>query len=207
MKRYLTGSAAVLIGLTACNTMNQPISTGAFDPLHTPGTGETRVVAAGPAFTAGQFVSAVMNNTAFFSKRPKGDADADKLLPRGTSMKVISSDESYIRAELDSGEIGWVPVVMVEDPNSASGTNAAFDAGNPNEIQVYPPIGGLPPIEPAGLPPEGAIPTVIEPDAAGPAPLPDVAPPPPEPEPEATGHTPLPDVAAPPPSDGEEKQD
>ena len=41
-------------------------------------------------FAAGQFVRAVMDNTAFFKERPKGDADADKLLARGTSMKVIS---------------------------------------------------------------------------------------------------------------------
>ena len=40
-----------------------------------------------------------------------------------------------------------------------------------NEYQVYPPLPGsgavqpLPPIDPGGLPPEGAIPTVIDPDA------------------------------------------
>lgn len=192
------------MSLAACDTMNQPMTTGSFDPLRPPGSGDSQLAVAGPGFTAGQFVSAVMNNTAFFNKRPKGDADADKLLARGTSMKVISSDDSYARVELDSGEIGWVPVVMVEDPKAAAGAAGApdaagaFDAGSPNEIQVYPPLDGIPPTDPSALPPGGAIPTVIDPEAAAPAPLPDIAPPPPVPE--STESAPLPDVAPPPPA-------
>jgi hypothetical protein len=182
MKRHTPCAAALIMSLAACNTMNQPISTGTFDPLRPPGTGDAQVALAGPAFTAGQFVSTIMNNTAFFTKRPKGDADADKLLPRGTSMKVISADDSYVRVELDSGEIGWVPLVMVEDPQISASAADGFEATNPSEIQVYPPLDGIAAPDPAGLPPEGAIPTVIDPEAVEPAPLPDIAPPPPDPD-------------------------
>jgi hypothetical protein len=202
MKRHTPCAAALIMSLAACDTMNQPMTSGSFDPLRPPGSGDSQLAVAGPGFTAGQFVSTVMNNTAFFNKRPKGDADADKLLARGTSMKVISSDDSYARVELDSGEIGWVPVVMIEDPKAAAsavdaaGATGAFDAASPNEIQVYPPLDGIPSTGPSDLPPGGAIPTVIDPEAAASAPLPDIAPPPPVPE--STEPAPLPDIAAPP---------
>lgn len=155
--------------------MTGPIASGDFDPLGPPGGNVSRV-ASTPAFKAGQFVRAAMDNTAFFKVRPNGDADADKLLKRGSSMKVISASGSYTKVELDSGEIGFAPTVMLEDPNAV--VEAPLTA--PGEIQVYPPLPGagiggpLPIIDPAGLPPEGAIPTVIDPDA----PAIDVPPPP-----------------------------
>lgn len=145
--------------------MNAPITSGDFDPLRPPGSNLSSTTTAAPTFSAGQFVRATMDSTAFFKSRPKGDADADKLLQRGTSMKVVSPSGSYIKVELDSGEIGFVPTVMVEDPNAVPKL-----ATNPGEFQVYPPLNTgvgepLPIIDPAGLPPDGAIPTVIDPDA------------------------------------------
>lgn len=159
--------------------MNRPISSGDFDPLRPPGSDGNLSAAVAPAFSAGQFVRAAMDNTAFFKDRPKGDADADKLLLRGTSMKVIDASDSYAKVELDSGEVGYVPTVMLENPNAMMTAPAV----NPNEFQVYPPLDGygqpLPATVPAEPPPEGAIPTVIDPDApsavapaTGPAPLP-----------------------------------
>jgi len=159
-------SAVIVLGLAACDTMNRPITSGDFDPLRPPGGTISPSTTNGPVFTAGQFVRAAMDNTAFFKNRPKGaEVDADKLLMRGTSMKVISTSESYVKVELDSGEVGFVPSVMVENPNAVSGAPTA----NPGEFQVYPPLGGfaqpLPAVTPGELPPEGAIPTVIDPEA------------------------------------------
>jgi len=154
--------------LAGCETMNQPISSGDFDPLGPPGgnIGPSAASSSGPGYTAGQFVRAAIPNTAFYKKRPSGDGDADKLLKQGTSMKVISKSGSYLKVELDSGEIGFVPTVMVEDPSAAPAAATTM----PGEYQVYPPLTGdlggpLPIIDPAGLPPEGAIPTVIDPEA------------------------------------------
>ncbi|MES2657154.1 MAG: hypothetical protein V4689_00980 [Verrucomicrobiota bacterium] len=172
-------TAIAAMSLVACETFNAPISSGDFDPLSAPGSERGATATSGPSFSAGQFVRASIDNTAFFKTRPKGDADADKLLPRGTSMKVISTSGSYVKVELDSGDIGFVPSVMLEDPNA---TLAAPVPGT-NEYQVYPPLPGsgaglpLPPIDPSGLPPEGAIPTVIDPDAPSPTtPVPPVTP-------------------------------
>ena len=172
MKRTSAISAVVLSGLVGCDTMNRPISSGDFDPLRAPGSGSNLNVAAPSSFSPGQFVKAAMNNTAFFIKRPKGEADADKLLTKGTSMKVISLSDSYVKVELDgTGEVGWVPSVQLEDPSGAA-SGAAFSA-NPGEYQIYPPLNGgagepLPLLDPKGLPPDGAIPTVIDPDASTP---------------------------------------
>jgi hypothetical protein len=176
--------------------MNRPITDGNFDPLRAPGTNAAPAVATGPSFSAGQFVRASLDNTAFFKTRPKGDADADKLLKRGTSMKVISTASNYVKVELDSGDVGFVPAIMLEDPNAATSSSTT----RPGEYQVYPPlptsgpVEPLPGIDPAGLPPEGAIPTVIDPEAA-----PTQAPPPVINPPTGDFAAPAPTVAPAPP--------
>lgn len=138
MKRISAIPAVISLGLAACDTMNRPVTSGGFDPLHVPGADETGMLANDTGFAAGQFVRSIMDNTAFFNQRPKGDADADKLLARGTSMKVITSSDSYVKVELDSGEIGWVPTVMIEDPSSAAPSGDAFGAPNPGEYGFIP---------------------------------------------------------------------
>jgi hypothetical protein len=185
MKRISAISAVIVLGLAACDTMNRPITSGEFDPLRPPGSGRAPA-APGVTYAAGQFVKAAMDNTAFFKSRPKGDMDADKLITRGSSMKVISQTDSYVKVELDSGEIGYVPSVMLENPNAAAGGSLPRSG----EIQIYPPLDGsnqpLPLVTPAEQPPEGAIPTVIDPEA------PAVTEPFTAPEPPKTGPAPLP---------------
>ena len=83
-------SAIAVLSLVACDSMTGPITSGDFDPLRPPGGNIGPSLQSTPAFKAGQFVRAALDNAAFFKVRPKGDADADKLLVRGTSMKVIS---------------------------------------------------------------------------------------------------------------------
>lgn len=182
MKCIPAFSVIAALGVVSCETMNAPLSTsGDFDPLRPPGSNTNTASAAEGSFKAGQFVQTLMNNTSFFKNRPKGDADADKLLNVGTSMKVISVSGSYLKVELDSGEVGFVPSIMVQDANAAAQVSAVA----PNEFQIYPPVPGadlgagepLPVIDPAGLPPAGAIPTVIDPEApASTTPVPPVTP-------------------------------
>lgn len=97
-------------------------------------------------------------------------------------MRVISETNSYLKVELDQGEVGYVPTVMVE--NAAAQTPPP--RGNPAEVQVFPPSQGVmdpsvPIVNPADQPPGGAIPTLppTEPGAqapsappTGPVPLP-----------------------------------
>lgn len=177
MKYIPALSASVALALVGCESMNAPLTqSGSFDPL-APAGGRTRTeTSAGASFKPGQFVRAIIDNTAFFSKRPKGDADADKLLPRETQMKVISADASYVKVELDSGEVGFVPSVMVHDPNAP----IAGVAGDPSNGVIYPPLpaGGsvepLPNLTPTDVPP-GGVPPIIPLDPSAPVPSAPVA--------------------------------
>lgn len=168
LSKLALASGVAAIGLAACSTSNGPTAFGMADPLRAPGADSNTVSIDTEGFSAGQFVRAAVDNTAFYLKRPKGEADADKLLRRGTSMKVISTSGNYLKVELDSGEIGFVPPVMVEDSAGTANTGVSYPS-NPNEIQLYPPLPGstqaLPPVGPGEQPPSGAIPTVIDPDA------------------------------------------
>lgn len=173
------------LSLVACERFNRPLnSSGSFDPLRAPGSGMNNYDSSyGPAIYPGQFVTANIPNTAFYKTKPKGTEDADKLLSLGTNMKIISDDWAYVKVELDSGEVGWVPSVMV----TASGSNAAPVDG---AYQVYPPLpdgGGVEPLpayDQHGQPPGGAIPTIIDPNAPVPTsgapikvdPIPDLTP-------------------------------
>lgn len=162
MKYIPALSLSVAFALVSCETMNRPLtSSGSFDPLAAAGGGGSTVnTVSAQSFKPGQFVRSSIDTTAFFTKRPKGDADADKILPRDTQMKIISSDSSYVKVELDSGEIGFVPSVMVYDPNAPA---AGLPEGN---YTVYPPAGDapIPVFDASGLPPAGSVPPVIDPN-------------------------------------------
>jgi hypothetical protein len=187
------------LSLVACETLNRPLnSSGSFDPLRAPGSGMNSADASyGPAIYPGLFVTANIPNTAFYKNKPKGSEDADKLLSLGTNMKIVSDDGAYVKVELDSGEVGWVPSVMV---TASSSHLAPIDGA----YQVYPPLpdgGGvepLPLLDESGQPPGGSIPTIIDPNAPAPAPtaplsvdpIPDLTPSPPEAAPEAAPEEP-----------------
>lgn len=177
------------LALAACESINTPLSSDStFDPLRPPGSGIRSASAeiSGSEFTPGQFVSANIPNTAFYKNKPKGTEDADKLVDKGTNMKIISTDGSYAKVELDNGEIGYVPSVMIGMPSTESSDILQLDGA----YQVYPPLPDTGPLEPlptfdaSGLPPEGAIPAIIDPEAPLPSgdapitidPIPDLTP-------------------------------
>lgn len=194
MKILGLGIIPVAFSLVACETFNAPLnSSGSFDPLRAPGSGMNDSDSSyGPQIIPGQFVTANIPNTAFYKNKPKGSEDADKLLTLGTNMKIVSEDGAYVKVELDSGEVGWVPSVMV----TASGSDLAPIDG---AYQVYPPLSNtdglepLPVLDANGQPPGGSIPTIIDPNAPIPAPtdplkvdpIPDLTPSPPVTTPEA----------------------
>lgn len=166
MKPSFLFAAATACCFSACETMNAPITGGDFNPLSAPGANRRQEPTGNSGFSPGQYVSTGMDNTAFFLKRPSGNADADKMLKVNTRVKVVASDNSYVKVELDSGEVGYVSPLMLVDPNAP----AAVIPGSPGEVQVYPPLphGGVdsvPIVPPSEAPPGGAIPSVIDPAA------------------------------------------
>lgn len=196
MKGYPVVLASLALALVSCET-GELTTGGDFDPLTAPGSGRsTRVAQTG--LRPGSFVRTSIDNAAFFNKRPKGDADADRQLPANTEMKVISDDGSFVKVELNSGEVGYVPSVLVSDQGAA-----AIPTVSPDAIQVYPPAPGtLPP----GLPDDGSltIPPVIDPDAPVNPDLPPVPDVPPVPVEEVPPVPPTPTPTPLPPGVGEE---
>lgn len=173
MKLRVLGLIPAALSLVSCGTFSDPLSSsGTFDPRRAPGSGlnnaDTRY---GQEIYPGQFISTSIPNTAFYKNKPKDGEDADKLLNVGTNMKIVSDDEAYVRVELDNGEVGWVPSVMVL---SSSSNLAPIDGAN----QPYPPLAdgdgieNFPPLNETVEPPGGTIPTIIDPNV----PIPDSTP-------------------------------
>ena len=158
------GLAVALVSCGALKNFQQPMggSTG-FDPLAAPGAlqNNSAVVVPTPSYTSGQWVETSMPNATFFRNVPSGNATADKMLAVATPMKVISTSGTYVKVELDSGDVGFVPEIMVVERSAAS------------IVPLVPPPGdGVAPV----LAPEPEIPRLpVTPPLA---PLPDVAPPP-----------------------------
>lgn len=160
--------------MVGCDTMSGPIGGGSFDPLVPPGANtQPTVVDTRSEFRPGQIGAVSMQNAGFYNSVPRGNADPDRLLTRGTQVKIIASQDTYLKVELDDGKVGYVPSIMVEDPKAAP---------SPNEVQVYPPLSGsgtvpiipLEPTDPSNpqAPGPEELPSVIEPDTPEPAPAP-----------------------------------
>ncbi len=190
--------------LTSCGSLQsirnlkQPISgDSGFNPLSSPGSSSpsssssarnsVAVAPTSPSYKAGQWVETSMPNATFFKSIPKGNARADKVLKVGTPLKVISSKGTYVKAELDSGDVGYVPEIMVVERSSDKPTPTS------SPIAPVPEFGSVPPpIEPSDVsatPPAPQIPNEVPPVPSVPS-LPSV--------PDLPSAPPVPDVATPP---------
>ncbi|MFM2170245.1 MAG: hypothetical protein RI957_474 [Verrucomicrobiota bacterium] len=113
--RAILGLCGTMV-FSGCADFETPFSGGSFDPLSTAGyrqQGDAPKVAGNYEFIAGQFVTAASNSTAFFSKKPSGNAEADELLAAGTTMRVIKSEDTFVKVELDNGKVGYVAAALL----------------------------------------------------------------------------------------------
>jgi hypothetical protein len=169
---------------------NWSLSDSGFDPLSIPGSASAAIAPAAPTYKQGQWVETSMPNATFFKVFPKGSAVADKVLPVATPMKVVSSRETYLKVELDSGDVGYVPGIMVAGRSSTVGAQSGSVVPNygPVPSPVEPgsaPFGVAPPPEVPGLGAEddtvspASTPNSPDPPAKGSRPnVPGIAPPP-----------------------------
>lgn len=188
---------ALVIAATSCGSLTQlkrPLSSGGFDPLDGPGSvpGSSSAVVAPttPNYKRGQWVETSMPNATFFRAIPKGSAQADKVLPVATPMKVVSSKGTYLKVELDSGDVGYVPEIMVIGRSSATGAQPGLEAPDygpvPSPVEPGVNLPGIAPLPevPGTPPPIPAVPPVPAPNVPAPTvpesvpTVPDVAPPP-----------------------------
>ena len=171
------------LALTSCESLNQPLvdSGSGYDPLRSPGAsfrpGPGSDYVPGPTFSPGSFAEASLPDTAFFRRQPKGNAKADMLLKRGESVKVIGMSDSYVKAELSDGSIGFIPAIMLEEPRSSNAVVVAgtgSNRGTPSYVsETIPDL--PPPIEDPGNPEDLEIlPTPNLSDNSPILPLPDI---------------------------------
>ena len=146
MKRLASLLLVSAIGslLPGCGGGGSPADFGSYNPLRAPGAANLHDDAGN--FRPGQFARTLLDNAAFFKDRPSGSANADRLLKANTPFKVIESDGTYLKVELDSGDVGYIPAVLA--------TAQAAPAAEPTPA----PAAVTPPQTPA-------IPTTITPDA------------------------------------------
>lgn len=168
MNRYFLILPAAAFVLASCGGGGS-FNTGGYDPLDAAGGTGMPVGVADNGISPGSFVKTSMNNAAFFKRKPDGNASADKVLPANTPIKVIAVEGSYVKGELDSGEVGYVLSVQVID-QGASMSNEAVD---PNAVQVWPPVGSGTPITDPSAMSAPVIPVDIDPDAPEPI-MPDI---------------------------------
>ncbi len=142
----LGGLSLVLASCGALNNVNQPLDGSNFDPLNSPGSkkrsSSNLVTPTGPSYTPGQWVETAMANSTFFRAIPKGNASADKVLKAGTPLKVVKAQGSFIKVELDSGDVGYVPSIMVTERRAQS--NSFSSPRSPNEVPIIPITPGTP---------------------------------------------------------------
>ena len=169
--------------------LKQPLTgeTG-FDPLGSPTSNSASRSASGssgtvslapnaPSYKSGQWVETSLPGASFFRKIPTGSgtARADRVLDAGTPLKVIANKGAHVKVQLDSGDVGYVPHIMVIERAAGS----SLPSSNP--IGPVPEYGSVPPpIEPTGVPAlPDALPSLPSlPSLPEAPPVPDVAVPP-----------------------------
>jgi hypothetical protein len=107
-----------VVVLSSCADMNKPLE-GGYDPLDSPGSRRNAPVVdvTGPAYTPGQWLETTIPSTAFYNTlpSPRSNEQPSKTLASGTVLKVIATEGTYVQVELESGEVGYVPSIMVAE--------------------------------------------------------------------------------------------
>lgn len=138
MKLHSLTSLVFLCSVLAnCGGSHSSIDSG-FNPLGAPGgnLGQPYTVIKPGGFKAGTYITTANNSTPFFRQRPGDGSTAESLLPAGTMMRVVKSDSSFVKVELDDGKVGYVAVAMVNPTVSTSAAGSQLPSvpviANPN---------------------------------------------------------------------------
>jgi hypothetical protein len=171
----LMGAMAVLI--SSCGNLASSLNRQNFDPstnpLDSPGSGRSAAVDTGPIYPLGTYVEVTNSNAVIYHRYPKGNAQPDQSLSVGTPLKVVGEKGSYVKVETKTGQIGFVPALMV-------GAQPAAE-----ELPPLLGIDSIDPVDPNGLPafplgsedlpfvaPEPEVPPISVEETRGPTPAP-----------------------------------
>jgi hypothetical protein len=167
MKQSLLGFSVTvaLAALVSCESFNQPVS-GSFDPLDSPGSrsaADDSLNDIGPAYSAGQYVETSVPSAALYARMPRANEQPYRTLAVGTPLRIISTEGTYVKVELESGDIGYVPSIMVA--NKSAGSEVPIVPVRPGEIPLTGP--GIDPY--TGLAPEPEVAPLSVEEAQAPA--------------------------------------
>ena len=114
------------------------------DPLDSPGS-QRRGEASndGPRYVPGSYVEVTDTNAGLYRRFPDEEVQPSLQLALGTQLKVLRERGSYLRVETASGQIGFVPAIMVS--NSASSQGVVVSDG------TIVPVTPVDPADPSGL--------------------------------------------------------
>ena len=143
------------------------------DPLDSPGS-QRRGEASdgGLRYAPGSYVEVTDANAGLYQRFPDEEAQPSLQLAPGTQLKVLKERGSYLKVETESGEIGFVPAIMVSD--GAAVSSAALPEGTPVRVTPVDPAGHIPFVAPE---PEVAPISAERSEAPLPSPAPMPAPP------------------------------
>lgn len=143
--------------LVSCGSWNRPLN-GDYDPLSSPGSRQpaATVDVTGPRYAPGQWLETSMPNTAFYPRTPRGADQPSKVLNVSTPLRVIATEGTYVKVELEDGSIGFVPTIMVSEKPAA--TEVPLVPSAPGELG--------PPANYSGLAPEPEVPPISVEDAS-----------------------------------------
>lgn len=161
MKAKLLLAVPFSLVLTACDPSGANLDSTGIDPLRPP-TGNSASSDYRTELRPGAFVSAAINNTAFYLSKPNEDQAADKLLAQGTPMKIIALSGNFTKVELDSGEVGFVPTVMISTGDAGITPLDGADGQVP-VIKLDSDV-PLPVLDPGSLPPAAPAPPIATPE-------------------------------------------
>jgi hypothetical protein len=153
----LMGVASMM--LSSCGNISSPFNSSrtfdaGSDPLDSPGRKKTRTVEAEPKFAPGSFVEVTDANAGLYRRVPRGNEQPEQRLATGTQLKVVDEKGSYVRVETESGQIGFVPAIMVGNRGAST---LPLISPEPSGRDLPPPA--IEPIDPSGLTPLPPVPT------------------------------------------------
>lgn len=113
----------------SCSNINltQPLSNNGSDPLASPlsnlkNSKKQNLTSDAPSvnFTPGTWVETAMPDAGFFRKYPRFGGRPDRNLQVSSQAKIISYRGSYAKVELDTGDVGYVPSLMLIEKGDES---------------------------------------------------------------------------------------
>ncbi len=107
-------AALIGSGLLGCSEVYSPVGSGYNTQAHPRAVPADGYESDASLFTPGSYLQTLSPHTAFFLAFPRFEDRPHKILPDYTDVKVVSLKGTYVKVELvDSGEVGYVPSIML----------------------------------------------------------------------------------------------